>query len=266
MSTTVVIATTNKNKKRRANQRPPAVAHTEDVASELLNNWRERLAGWLAKNGARTLGSIVDLPKLFPDWTIADVQVRMLSAEVILRVLMVVFRGDDLPMSLDVYLSLRADYDTIRQYALALSSVIPSDTIPPAAAAAAEKEVTTVDVDDERYNRVVLLRNIARELVPGLLQDDEECHLEGEDLRCVDRAFATWPVRYATPSRIFYHPEEEEEDVPANIDFYWDAPCDVFGHDETNTFDIFGDSGDFELIAQDEVDQALLERVNKRAA
>ena len=123
-----------------------------------------------------------------------------------------------------------------------------------------------MDVDDERYSRVVLLRNIARELVPGLLQGDEERHLHGEDLRNVDRAFAAWPVRYATPSCIFYYPEDEEEDVPASIEFYWSAPCDVFGHDEVDTFDIFGDSDDFELIAQNMVDQALLERVNKRAS
>ena len=154
-----------------------------------------------------------------------------------------------------------------KQYALALSSVIPSDTIPlAAAAAAAAGEAKDVDEDDERYSRVVLLSNIARELVPGLLQGDEERHLHGEDLRNVDRAFAAWPVRYATPSCIFYHPEDEEENVPANIDFYWSAPCDVFGHDENNTFDIFGDVDDFDLVAQDEVDQALLERVNKHAA
>ena len=266
MSTTIVTATTNKNKKRRADQRPTAEARMEDVASELLNKWRERLTKLLAKDGARTLGSVVDLPKLFPGWNIADVQVGMLSAEVILRLMMRVFKDDDLPMSLDVYLSLHADYDTIKQYALALSGVIPSDTMSTAAAAAAADEANVVHVDDERYSRVVLLRNIARELVPGLLEADDERHLHGEDLRSVDRAFAAWPVRYATPSCIFYYPEDEEEDVPANIDFYWDAPCDVFGHDENNTFDIYEDIDEFDLVAQDEADQALLERVNKHVA
>ena len=90
-------------------------------------------------------------------------------------------------------------------------------------------------------------------------------HLQVESLRSVDRAFAALHVRYATPLRIFYHPQDEEEDVPASIDFYWDAPCDVFGHDENNAVDIYDDIDEFELIAQTEVDQVLLERVDKHA-
>ena len=263
MTTTAVIVTTKENKRRRAEQHP-AVDEAKEEAAE-LTIWTDRLARWLAKNRTCNLGSVVDLSTLFPDWTIGDVQIGMLAAEVILRVVMAIFKDYGPPMSFSVYKSLRADYATISHYALALNGVIPSDIINPTAGSEPAKK-EKVDEKDERYDRVVLLRNIARDLVPGMINDGEELHLHGEHLRSVDRAFLAWPVRYATPSCIFYHPEDDEEDLPANINFYWAAPCDVFGHHENNIFDIDGDVDEFELIAQDEKDQALLERVDKRGA
>jgi hypothetical protein len=166
MTNTTVIATTKKNKKRRADQHP-AVDEANEEAAE-LTNWRERLVRWLAKNRTCTLGSVVDLSTLFPDWTTADVQIPVLSAEVMLRVMMVIFKDNGPPMSFDVYKTIRADYSTISHYALALSCVIPSDIITSEASTEPAKEEKVVDEDDERYSRVVLLRIIARELVPGL--------------------------------------------------------------------------------------------------
>ena len=256
-NTTAVIATATENKKRRAEQ-DPAVDEVKEEAAELFN-WTDTLTRWLAKNGTRSLGSVVDLPTLFPDWTIADRQIHTLSAEVILRVMVVIYKDYGPPMSFSVYNSLRADYTAISHYALALSSVIPSDNFTPAAG----KKEEAAQADDERYSRVVLLRNIARDLVPGMLKVGKRFVLLDEQLRSVDRAFLAWPVRYATPSGVLYNPEDEDDGIPASIDFYWDKDID---DDEKSMFDIGEGRDELELTSKDEEAQALLERVDGRAA
>ena len=125
-----------------------------------MSIWTDRLAEWLAKNRTCTLGSVVNLPMLFPDWAIADVEIRMLSAEMMLQVMMVMFKGYGPPMSFSVYKSLRADYTAISRYALALSHVVPPDIVPPARTEASIKQEVAA-ADDGCYSKVVLLRNIA---------------------------------------------------------------------------------------------------------
>jgi hypothetical protein len=253
-------ATTTTNKKRRAGQDLADVDHTKETE---LNYWRERLTKMLAMNGARTLGSVVDLPKLFPDWTIAGVR----NVDVVLRLMMAVYKDKGPPMSFEVYQTLRASYSAVCRYALALSSVTASDTMSSAAAAteapaaAAATEAVKKAKGGERYSRVALLRDIARELVPAVRGDDEVI-LDGEELRRVDRAFLAWPVRYATPSSIYYTPADEEDDSLASIGFWWDSPH--FVDAEIVTFDIQHDDDDtYTFIAQDEKDEALLQRVDE---
>jgi hypothetical protein len=259
MSTTIATATTNINKKRRAGQDLADVDHTKEEAVSEMNRWRETLTMWLALNGARTLGSVVDLPTLFPDLSpIAGVRVRMLNVDVVLQLIMVIYKDEGPPMSFDVYQTLRASYSAVCRYALALSSVVASDTI---ALAAVATEAAKKAKDDERYSRVVLLRNIARELVPGFVQSDVEFVLEGEELRRVDRAFLAWPVRYATPSSVYYAPADEEHESPASIGFWLEIG--PFEDVEMVTFDIQHDDDDtYSFVAQDEQDQALLQRVD----
>lgn len=272
-------ATTYSNKKRCAGQALADVDHTgKEVVSE-LKYWAETLTKWLALNRARTLGSVVDLSMLSPNWrAIAGLQVSMLSVDVVLRLMEMIYKDKGPPMSFDVRQSLRAIYSTICLYARVLSSVTASDTISSAAAAATEAataaaaaaatEAATAAAaakkakDDERYSRVVLLRSIARKLVPGVVQGDVELVLEGEQLRRVDRAFLAWPVRYATPSSICYTPADEGDDSPASIGFWWDSGSLI--HVEMVSFDIYCDDDDdsFEFVAQDEKEQAVLERVD----
>ncbi len=66
---------------------------------------------WLGTNrsSTRTLCSVVDIGALIPDWAIGDVQICRLSAEVILRVVMVIFKDQGPPMSFKVYKTILAD-------------------------------------------------------------------------------------------------------------------------------------------------------------
>ena len=82
----------------------------------------------------------------------------------------------------------------------------------------------------------MLLRNIARDLVPGMLKCGQLLQLRGDDLRSVDRAFAAWPVRHATPSSIGFYPEDDKQDAPASVDFYWEVLCDGCVYDENTVF------------------------------
>jgi hypothetical protein len=114
-----------KNKKRK---------RTVDEATEAyyeLGNWTDRLVRWLGKNRNYVLRDVVNLPTLFPDWTIGDEKVFMYCPEVILQVVMVIFKDYDSPMSFTTYKSLLTDYKTIDKYALALSRVVPPNIVTP---------------------------------------------------------------------------------------------------------------------------------------
>jgi hypothetical protein len=97
-------------------------------------------------------------------------------------------------------------------------------------------------VDDNRFSRQQLLLKIARDLAPTLINKDEDVSFNEQQMRAIDREFAAWPVRYATPNWAGYNaPDEELEREEASIAFTWLAPCDVFCHDENVAFEIWED-------------------------
>ena len=148
-----------------------------------------------------------------------------------------------------------------------MSHVNPPHIGSPARTEPSIKQEVVAKEDDERYSKVVLLRNIARDLVPELLECGEELHLRGEDLRGVNRAFLAWPVRYKPPTCILFYPQDDDNGgLPATIDFSWGTPCCAFDSDESRVFAVFGDVDESELFARDDKDQMLLERVDSREA
>jgi cell division septation protein DedD len=99
-----------------------------------------------------------------------------------------------------------------------------------------------IDVNDERFSRRELLLQIARDLAPTLIKNDHDVSFDQQQMRAIDKAFAAWPVRYATPSWVGYHvPLEDEGREEKSIGFTWLGPCDVFGHDENVEFQIYED-------------------------
>ena len=88
-------------------------------ASELCN-WTARMVTWLGNNWRCILRDVVDLPKLFPDWTITDEEVRRYSGEMILEVVIVIF-GERPPLA--VHEALLEEYPTLLGYAMAMTRV-----------------------------------------------------------------------------------------------------------------------------------------------
>jgi hypothetical protein len=131
-----------------------------------------------------------------------------------------------------VYKALLEDFLSLQAYACATST---------ATAEVVVLDDHESDEDDERFSRQDLLVKIARDLASTLDKMDEDIDLDQQQMRAVDKAFARWPVRYATPSRVEYIvPGDDDSRENANIEFTWFA-SDAFGHDERVVFEIWED-------------------------
>ena len=110
--------------------------------------------------------------------------------------------------------------------------------------------------NDLRCSHLVLLRSIARRIGPEMLKEKEDVYLQGEDLRPIDKEFASWPERYPTLSTVWYDLFDE------TITFHWGADCDEFGHQDV-VFDVASlEDDDVSVQAQDPSDMELLEQVD----
>ena len=120
---------------------------------------------------------------------------------------------------------------------------------------------------DIRHSRLVLLRSIARRIVPQMLENKVDVVLKDEALRPIDRDFSSWPARYPTPSMVWYDPPNEDNSEvvgeDGTISFHWSAGCDVLNHDDIVYFDVVTlESGEASIEAQDLSDMELLEQVD----